>query len=132
MGRRWHRMRAQFLVLRTFAPLAFRALNFRRIFKGSPVLGVLRTLGGVLIGRKLKDQLRKHTHLKFAMLMVVLPFEEYHSVESARLQGCPSGFAYEDPDTGEVKTIPVCLWGLYKNDLQRRIAEKYKAAAAAS
>ena len=129
LSRPLHKLRARLLVLRTFGPLAFRALSFRRIFKGNPFLAVLRVLGGVLVGRKLKHQLRKHSRLKHAMLMVILPFEEYHSVESARLQGCPAGFAYEDPDTGEVKTIPVCVWGLYKNDIQRRLADKYRAAA---
>jgi hypothetical protein len=130
LNRRWHRLRARALVLRTFAPLAFRALDLRRIFDGKPIRGVLCVLGGVAVGRKLKDQLRKHTHLQNAMLMVILPFEEYHSVEAARLQGCPSAFAYEDPDTGEVKTLPVCVWGLYKKDIQRRLAEKYRTEAA--
>jgi len=55
----------------------------------------------------------------------VLPFEEYHSVESARLQDCPSAFAYGDPETGAVRTVPVCLWGVYKNGIQRRIMESY-------
>jgi hypothetical protein len=63
--------------------------------------------------------------------MIVLPFEEYHSVESARLQHCFAGFAYEDADDGRVKTLPVCVWGLYKSDIQRRIAEKYETRVAA-
>jgi hypothetical protein len=56
--------------------------------------------------------------------------EEYHSIEGARLENCPSGFVYEDPDTGEVKTIPVCAWSLYRTGIQRKIAEKHSAARA--
>ncbi|NIR01354.1 MAG: hypothetical protein GTN78_14340, partial [Gemmatimonadales bacterium] len=69
--------------------------------------------------------LRRHTNVKDAMLMIVLPFEEYDSIESARLCNCFAGFAYEDPDTEQVSVMPVCIWGLYKRDVQRRIAEKY-------
>jgi hypothetical protein len=108
-----------------------RVLDTKRLLRGNRFLAVARILGGVMTGKRLKDQLRKHTNVQSAMLMVVLPFEEYHSVESARLEGCPSGFAYEDPQTGAVKTVPVCMWGLYKNDIQRKIAEKYQAAAVA-
>ncbi len=119
------RKHGQFLVVRTFLGLIRRSINFRQLFGGSPTLAVLRLLGGVLIGRKFKDQIRKHSTVKDAMLMVVLPFEESHSVESARLQECPSAFAFEDPDSGQVRTLPVCMWGLYKKDIQRKLAAKY-------
>jgi len=132
LNRRTHRIRARLMVLRSFAPVALKGVNLRAVFKGRPTLRILRVVGGVLMGRKLKDQLRKHTNVRHTMLMVILPFEEYHSIESARLQSCPAAFGYEDPDTGEVRTIPVCAWGLYKSDIQRRIAEKYRAEAAAS
>jgi hypothetical protein len=59
--------------------------------------------------------------------MIVLPFEEYHAIDGARLQNCTAGFAIEDPETGEVKTIPVCSFSLYKTDIQRKLAAKYAA-----
>jgi hypothetical protein len=71
------------------------------------------------------SQRGKHTTIQEVLHMLVLPFEEYHSIESARLDICPSGFAYEDPETGEIKTIPVCIWSLYRTEIQRQIAEKY-------
>jgi organic radical activating enzyme len=129
--RRWQRLRGRLLVLRTLGGLALRSLRWRRVFGGSPVLGILRIGGGLLAGRRMKDLLRRHTNVRDAMLMIVLPFEEYHSVESARLQYCFAGFAYEDVDDGTVKTLPVCVWGLYKSDIQRRIAEKYETRVAA-
>jgi molybdenum cofactor biosynthesis enzyme MoaA len=126
----FQRLRGRVAVLKTFGGLVFRSINFRRLLRGSRTLAVLRILGGLLIGRSLKEQLRRHTRVQGAMLMVVLPFEEFHSVESARLQECPSGFAYEDPGSGEVKTVPVCLWGLYKTDIQRRIMARYHSEEA--
>jgi len=75
----------------------------------------------------LKAQLRRHTNIQDAMRMIVLPFEEYHSIDGARLQLCKAGFAYEDPDTDEIKTVSVCAWSLFRTDIQRKIAEKYSA-----
>jgi len=128
----FQRLRGRLLIARTFARLFLGSVNFRAVMKGNRVLGVLRILFGLLLGRRLEDLVRRHTHVQGLMLMIVLPFEEYHSVESARLQNCFAGFAYEDPDTGEVKTIPVCMWGQYKNDIQRRLADKYRAESLSS
>jgi len=128
--RRLQRWRGRLIVLGAILGPALRTLNLRRIFRGHPALAVARILGGLLIGRSLKDQLRKHTTIQGALHMLVLPFEEFHSIEGARLDNCPSGFVYEDPDTGEIKTVPVCAWSLYKSDIQRRIAAKYAAAPA--
>ena len=102
-----------------------RTFNLKRVFKGSPTLSILRILWGMAWGRKAKDLLRERTRVRGVLHMIVLPFEEYHSIEGARLENCPSGFAFEDPDTGEIKTIPVCAWSLYKTEIQRKLAEKY-------
>jgi hypothetical protein len=128
-GKPLQRFWGRALIVRTHAGLLLGSLDARKIFQGNPAMALLRILGGALAGRRLKVQLRKHTNLQSVMLMVVLPFEEYHSIESARLQNCFSGFAYEDPDTGEIKTVPVCIWGLYKNEVQRKIAARYRGAA---
>jgi hypothetical protein len=129
--KRLQKLRGRLIILRASAGLLLRTVNFRRLLKGNRVLSALKVLGGILVGKQPKTLLRKHTNAKDVMLMIVLPFEEYHSVESARLQNCWAGFVYEDPDTDEVKTIPVCVWGMYKNDLQRKIAQKYADKSAA-
>ena len=128
-GKWLQKWRGRLIVIRAFGPLVARSLNSRMVFKGNRLLAVMRILGGLMLGKKLKNLLRAHTNVQGAMLMVILPFEEFHSVESARLENCPSAFAYEDPDTGEVRTVPVCMWGLYKNDVQRRIAAAYAGEA---
>jgi len=130
--RRFQRLRGRLLIARTFAGLVLRSLNWKRILKRNRALRALAILGGLLIGRRAEELICKHTHVQGLMLMIVLPFEEYHSVESARLQHCFAGFAFEDPDTGAVRTVPVCMWGEYKNTVQRKLAEKYKAETIAT
>ena len=119
------RWRARLIVILGLRKLVMRSINFKTLLRGNRVLRTLRIIGGLLIGKRLKDQLRRHTNTVTALRMLVLPFEEYHSVEGARLENCAAGFAYEDPDTGEIETIPACAWPFYRNQIQRKIAEKY-------
>ena len=64
--------------------------------------------------------------------VVILPFEEPRTLDSAKLKRCPAAFAYEDLGMREVRTMPACAWGLYKNDILRRIMENYSGGVAAS
>ncbi|MBM4036989.1 MAG: radical SAM protein [Planctomycetes bacterium] len=127
--RLWQRLRGQWRVVRAAWRPVRRSLDFRRILRGRPFFAVLRILAALAIGRKGKDVLRRHTRVQDALRMIVLPFEEYHSIDGSRLRNCTAGFAFEDPDTGEVRTIPVCSFSLYKNDVQRKLAAKYGSTA---
>ncbi len=126
-GKWFQRWRGRLIVVRAFAGLVFSSLDFHRIAKGNPWWRGARILAALAIGRPAKDVFRKHTRIEQVLGMVVLPFEEYDATEGQRLVICPSGFAYEDPDDGRVKTIPVCTWSLYRNEIQRKIAAKYSA-----
>ena len=126
-ARPWQLWRGRLLALRTLGGLVIRSFRLGRLLKGNTFVTLLRLVGGLLVGRKARHVLKKHVTVQSLLLMIVLPFEEYHSIDSARLHTCVAGMAFEDPDTGEVKTIPVCSWSMYKNDIQRRIAEKYAA-----
>jgi len=128
-ARFWQRLRGRLRVLRAAWGPVRRSLDLRRIFRGRPFFAILRILGGLAVGKKGKDVLRRHTRVQDALRMIVLPFEEYHSIDGARLRSCTAGFAFEDPDTGEVRTIPVCSFSLYKNDIQRKLAAKYGSAS---
>jgi len=130
--RRLQKLRGRLVVCRTFARLVLSSVNFRRVIRGNRLLGALRIAVGYALGRQPEDLIRKYTNIQGLMLMIVLPFEEYHSVESARLENCFAAFAYLDPDTEQVKTVPVCMWRMYNTDVQRRLAEKYRAQAVAS
>ena len=130
---RWlQRTRGRLVILHAFLPVLARSVDLRKALKGSRVLAILRILGGLLAGGRVKDVVRRHTTVQDGMLMVVLPFEEYHSIEAARLQDCPSAFAFLDPDSGRVRTLPVCVWGIYKGDIQRRIMAAHRSATAES
>ena len=123
--RRVQRWRGRLLVARKLGIPVLRAIRFRRVLKGNRVLTALRILGGLMMGRKPKDVFRRHSTVQAVLRMIVLPFEEYDSIDGARLQNCTAGFAYEDPDTGEVKTCPVCSWSLFRTEIVKKIAEKY-------
>jgi len=128
---RWfQRWRGRLLVLRTFGGLVFRSTRLRRVLKGNPYLSSLRFMAGLLIGKRFRDQVRKHTRLGEVVGMVILPFEEYHSIEGQRLRTCTAGFAFQDPDTEEIRTVPVCSWSLFRDDVERKISEKYGIASA--
>jgi hypothetical protein len=55
----------------------------------------------------------------------MLPFEEQHSVDAARMESCKAVFAYEDTDDGQIKTIPACMWYPYRNPLLEKLSKKY-------
>ena len=124
--KRWsHRWRGRMIALRAYGGLALGALNYKKVFKGSPALRMIRVMGGLMIGRSFEDLVRKHTHLQDTMPLVILPFEEWHSLESGRMKRCTAGFVYLDPDTDRVATVPFCMWCHYRKDMYIKINRKY-------
>jgi hypothetical protein len=100
-------------------------VNLREVFGGSPVLGILKIMAGRRSGKKTKELLREHTRLHGLLRLIVLPFEEKECVEAARLVDCPAAFAYEHPETKEIRFMPVCSWSIYKNGILRSTSENY-------
>jgi hypothetical protein len=126
--KRFQRWRGRWIALRAFGGIAIRSADFKKIMKGSRFLRILRILGGLLIGRSFSEQLRRHTNVHDGVPVTVLPFEEWHSLDSARMERCTAGFVYVDPDTDEVKTCVFCMWCLYRKEMFRKIAAKYQRA----
>lgn len=122
------RLRGRLLVLRTFGGLLLGAANFKKIMKGSRFFGILKILGGLMIGRRFSQQLRKHTHIQDGVPIVILPFEEWHSLESGRMKRCSSAFVYLDPETDEVAFTPFCMWCLRRREMFAKIARRYGSA----
>jgi 7,8-dihydro-6-hydroxymethylpterin dimethyltransferase len=120
--------RGRCLIFKTFLPLGLRALDFRKVAKGHPVMAVLRILAGLLGRKKMSALVKQHTDMPKILRVAVLPFEEYHSIDATRLEACKAVFACEDVETGQIKTIPACTWYLYRNDLLKKISEKYGKA----
>ena len=113
------------IALRAYGRLALSALNYRKVFKGSPFFRLVRTAGGLMIGRSFEALLRKHTNVHDTVPIVILPFEEWHSLESGRMKRCSAAFVYLDPDTDRVSTIPFCMWCHYRKEMFTRITAKY-------
>jgi len=100
----------------------------RAIFGNHAAWKTLKIALGIFIGRKPKVVVRANTRLQKVLRIAILPFEEPRTMDSSHLQRCPAGFAYLDPATGEPRTMPVCAWPLYKNDIMRKIMERYPPA----
>jgi sulfatase maturation enzyme AslB (radical SAM superfamily) len=116
---RLDRLRGKWLVLKIFVPMILRAVDFTRLARGGRVVATLRVLAGMVRGKRFPRGILR---------VVVLPLEEYHSVEAARLHNCKAVFAYEDVEDGQVKTIPFCMWNQYRNDILRKLTDKYGIA----
>jgi uncharacterized radical SAM superfamily Fe-S cluster-containing enzyme len=123
-----HRWLGRLLTLKTFLPVALRAINFHAIFRGNPCLAILKTLIAPLNGQRIWDALRQVTSIPYFLRVGVLPFEEYLAVDAQRLANCKGLFAYEDVQDGQIKFIPVCTWFLYRKAILKTIADKYGVA----
>ena len=87
---------------------------------------------GLAFGRKTQRVLERHTNVQGVLQIIVLPFEDRYSLETERLERCPSGFAFWDPSDGEVKHVPVCAWGIHKTAVMKEIMNHYTGAAASA
>jgi hypothetical protein len=73
-----HQLWGRLVIIHGLAGLVRRSVNFDTFLRGNHTLAVFRILAGLLAGRTQEEVLRRHTSIKGAMLMVILPFEEYH------------------------------------------------------
>ena len=80
---------------------------------------------GLLFGRRTSPLLKRHTRVQGEIQLIVLPFEDTHVMETDRLERCPNAFAFVDPRDDEVRTVPVCAWGLHKKEAMRLVTEHY-------
>lgn len=105
-----------------------RNADLKKIFGGSPTGKTLKILWGLIRGTKMKHLLRQHTRCHHILRVMVLPFEEPECLEAARLVDCPAAFAFEHPETKNIRFMPVCSWPMYKNDILRTTAENHGIA----
>ena len=126
--KRFARLRGKLLVLWTYVPLIFRALDWQRCCKTRPAADLARMVVDLLGGRRFRDAARDHLVPQRVLRVAVLPFEEYDAIDSDRLRNCKAAFAYEDTEDGQVKTIPACIWYPYRDALLQNVTRKYGAA----
>ncbi|MBN1902761.1 radical SAM protein [Candidatus Sumerlaeota bacterium] len=106
-----------------------KTVNLQEVFGVHSTWKIFKIILGLAFGKKLKRLLRKYSKCQNILRIMVLPFEEPDCIESARLVDCPASFAYEHPESGEIRLMPVCAWPMYKNNILRATAKKYQAGA---
>jgi hypothetical protein len=117
----FQRLRGQLLIVRTLGPWVLGAVRLGRVI-AEGIADLIRNRRARRSGAASNlPQRRPRRILRLAML----PFEEQHSVDAARMESCKAVFAYEDPDDGRVKTIPACLWYPYRNAILEKLSAKY-------
>jgi hypothetical protein len=120
------RMHGRAIIIKAVTGWMFGTVNFHHVFGGNPVIKGLGMAFAGLFNRVLKTSGVPHRRKARRMLRVaMLPFEEQHSVDAARMESCKAVFAYEDADDGKVKTIPACLWYPYRNAILEKLSGKY-------
>jgi uncharacterized radical SAM superfamily Fe-S cluster-containing enzyme len=120
----FQRLRGQFLCLRTFVPWSLRTVRWIRLADGKPVRAILKLLFGP---RQTAEGLSSGRRPRRVLRLGMLPFEEQHSIDAARMENCKAVFAYEAED-GKTRTIPACLWYPYRNPILKKLSEKYGIA----
>ena len=121
----FQRWRGRLLCIRTFVPWALRTIDWVGLADGKPVRGLLRLLMSAVFRPQLPEGMASSRRPRRLLRLAMLPFEEQHSVDAARMENCKAVFAYEDADDGKVKTIPACLWYPYRNPILEKISKKY-------
>jgi len=117
------RLRGQVLILWTLLPWMFSRIRFGRLI-GNP----FSALGRLIFGRSSRlpaGEKAKPRRARRVLRVAMLPFEEEHSIDAARLEKCKGVFAYEDAEDGRVKYIPACLWYPYRNPILEKLSKKY-------
>jgi len=120
-------LRKTMITLR-LAPVIFKHVNFGAVVNARGIKAAARwisIISSVVSGKKFKDVLKDKTGIKSILQVLLLPFEDDKTLESERLEKCASCFAYIDIKTGEIKSIPFCIWEKYKKAIMRDMALEY-------
>jgi hypothetical protein len=120
----FQRTRGQLAAVRAFLPTVLRTVSFSRLTDGKPVRGFLKLVFGAVFGSRPAGDFKSRRPRRL-LRVAMLPFEEQHSVDAARMESCKAVFAYEDTDDGQIKTIPACMWYPYRNPLLEKLSKKY-------
>jgi hypothetical protein len=118
------RLRGKLICFVAILPWLLRTMDKRRVFGGNPLTGAIRSAWSLWKRQRTKRRTGRPAPATY-LRVAVLPFEEQHSIDSERLKSCRVGMPYEEIETGRIKIIPHCIWYPYRNELLRKIADKY-------
>lgn len=113
--------------------IILRHVRLGRLFNGSGPAKAWHALALVCefaAGRPSRKVLPRHSRVRSTLQLIVLPFEDKFTLETDRLERCPSAFAYVNPADGQVKCVSVCGWSLHKTAVMREIMAARAATAA--
>ena len=121
----WLRITAALGVGRTL----FKHARVGRFFKGAGPMKLYHMLAlplSLALGARTKTALGRHTAVESVLQIIILPFEDPSTLETERMERCPAAFAFYDPEKDQVKSVPVCAWGLHNVETMKRISKHYK------
>ena len=104
-----------------------RNVSARRMLKGRGPMKLLHMLAMPfdMALRGARRALPAHTNFQGELRVCILPLEDKHVLETERLERCPTQQVYVDPDTQEVKYMPLCSFKLHNKRILRGIADHY-------
>jgi 7,8-dihydro-6-hydroxymethylpterin dimethyltransferase len=102
-----------------------RAIRLRAIFGEPAARNMLASVLDLLHGKKIDQILSQRTTFKNMLTLITIPYEDLGGLEDARLKDCPAVFAYEDVDTGRIRTTAFCSWQTVKDEVCRKIQAHY-------
>ena len=108
------------------AAVVAHSLRFRKLFGPSSVRNGLMALVDFFQGTKLDRILNERTSVKHVLNLMTIPYEDKGGLEDARLRDCPAVFAYEDVDTGKIRTTAFCSWQTVKDAVCKKIQAHYE------
>ncbi len=103
-----------------------RALHFKKIFGPSSLRNGSMALMDLFLGKKIDRILNERTSFKHVLTLMTIPYEDKGGLEDARLRDCPAVFAYEDVNTGKIRTTAFCSWQTVKDAACRKIQAHYE------
>ncbi|MGP8282965.1 MAG: radical SAM protein [Desulfomonilaceae bacterium] len=110
-------VQAAFIVART--------INLRKSLAKPAFVNGIKALVDIAKGRKIDELLSRRTSFKQLLTLITIPYEDEGGLENARLHDCPAVFAYEDVETGQIRTTAFCSWQTIKDDVCRKIQAHY-------
>jgi tetraether lipid synthase len=104
------------------------AIKLRRLFDEPTYLNAAKAMVDLLRGQKIDEILNRRTSFKNVLTLITIPYEDEGGLDDARLKDCPAVFAYEDVETGRIKTTAFCSWQTVKDGVCRQIQTHYDSA----
>jgi uncharacterized radical SAM superfamily Fe-S cluster-containing enzyme len=103
------------------------ALDLKKIFGKQSLMNAAKAIADLIRGKKIDRILKDRTSFKHILTLITIPYEDKGGLEDARLRDCPAVFAYEDVDTGSIRTTAFCSWQTVKDTVCRKIQAHYDA-----